>query len=149
METWPPLGFTGCDVGVNGVRLRCVTGGSGPPLVLLHGWPQTGRAWRLGMPPLAERHTVVVPDLRGMGDSERPGSGYAKAEQAEDVRALMRALDLAAPAILVGHDLGGMVAYARSDSAGGSAIQCGSTAIRRCRKSVSARAPGPGTRCPG
>ena len=53
-------------------------GSDGPTLVLLHGWPQTGRAWRRVLPALARDHTVVVPDLRGTGASERPDGGYAK-----------------------------------------------------------------------
>ena len=59
-------------------RLSVAVGGTGPTVVLLHGWPQTGRAWRRVPPALARDHIVVVPDLRGTGASERPDTGYAK-----------------------------------------------------------------------
>lgn len=69
---WLPEGFDVRTADTNGVRLSAAVGGRGPLLVLLHGWPQTGRAWARVMPALAEDHTVVVPDLRGTGASERP-----------------------------------------------------------------------------
>lgn len=81
-------------------------------MVLLHGFPEAGRGWLPVMQQLAGGHTVVVPDLRGTGESERPESGYRKVDQAEDMRALLRALDLKGPSVVVGHDIGGMVAYA-------------------------------------
>jgi len=64
------------------------------------------------MPALARTHTVVVPDLRGTGASARPDSGYEKANQARDVRGVLNALDLPRPAVVVGHDIGAMVAFA-------------------------------------
>ena len=69
---WLPPGFRIHGVPTNGTRLSVAVGGTGPTLVLLHGWPQTGRAWRRVLPALARDHTVVVPDLRGTGASERP-----------------------------------------------------------------------------
>jgi pimeloyl-ACP methyl ester carboxylesterase len=63
---------------VNGFRMHYVTAGSGSPLVLLHGWPQSWYEWRRVMPALAAHHTVIAPDLRGLGDSEKPVSGYDK-----------------------------------------------------------------------
>jgi pimeloyl-ACP methyl ester carboxylesterase len=61
--------FTHQTADVNSVRLHYVIGGQGSPIVLLHGWPQTWYAWRKIMPALAERYTVIAPDLRGLGDS--------------------------------------------------------------------------------
>jgi pimeloyl-ACP methyl ester carboxylesterase len=109
---WLPPGFEIRTAHANGVRLSAAVGGSGPLMVLLHGWPQTGRAWATVMPALAEDHTVLVPDLRGSGGSERPAGGYSKINQADDVRGLIAALGLAGPAVVVGHDIGSMVAFA-------------------------------------
>lgn len=94
----------------DGVRLHYRRAGRGPGMVLLHGWPQTGHMWRKVMPALAERFTVVAPDLRGYGDSDRPASGYDKRTMAADVADLIGALDLG-PVVLVGHDRGGRVAH--------------------------------------
>lgn len=107
---WLPTGFRMHGIEVNGARLAVAVGGCGAPVVLLHGWPETGRAWRHVMPGLAERYTVIVPDLRGCGGSERTRDGYEKAHQAEDVRQLTQALGHERTA-LVGHDIGGMVAW--------------------------------------
>ena len=63
-------------------------------MVLLHGWPQTSYAWRKLIPLLAERHTVIAPDLRGFGDSSKPISGYDKKTIAGDLSALLQSLDL-------------------------------------------------------
>lgn len=94
----------------NGVRLHYVMGGEGDPVVLLHGWTQTWRGWRKVMPLLAERHTVIAPDLRGMGDSDKPRDGYDGLTVAEDVRQLVRGLGFER-FHLVGHDIGGWPAY--------------------------------------
>jgi pimeloyl-ACP methyl ester carboxylesterase len=106
---------------VNGVRLHCVTAGAGDPVVLLHGWPQTWHEWRHLIPVMASRYTVVAPDLRGFGDSDKPASGYDKRTVAEDIRQLVRHLGLR-EIDLVGHDIGMMVAYGlrRGTSPGGS-----------------------------
>ena len=96
---------------VNGVRLHYVTAGEGDPVVLLHGWPQTCHEWRRVIPALAENHRVIAPDLRGLGDSEKPAEGYDASTLAEDIHQLLLHLG-ASPAHLVGHDLGGPVAYA-------------------------------------
>ena len=95
---------------VNGVRLHYVIGGQGNPVVLLHGWQMTWYAWRHVMPLLAERYTVIAPDLRGLGNSSKPAGGYDKRTAAEDVRQI--ALKLGFDRVfLVGHDIGGLVAY--------------------------------------
>lgn len=109
---WIPEGFSVRFVETNGTRLAAVVGGSGPSVVLLHGWPETSRAWRRVMPELAQRYTVVVPDLRGAGASDRPTEGYGKVDQAEDLRGLLRGLDIAGPSVVMGHDIGAMVALA-------------------------------------
>jgi len=79
-------------------------------MVLLHGYPQTGHMWRKVMPALAERFTVVAPDLRGYGDSDRPIAGYDKRTMAADVADVIRTLGLQ-PVVLVGHDRGARVAH--------------------------------------
>jgi pimeloyl-ACP methyl ester carboxylesterase len=100
------------DATVNGTRLSYLIGGTGEPVVLLHGWPQTARSWRLVLPSLAALgYTVIAPDLRGTGQSARAGDGYEKDNQAEDMRQLLRVLGLGPRARVVGHDIGGMIAF--------------------------------------
>ncbi len=96
---------------VNGIRLFYRRAGSGPPVVLLHGFPETSHSWRKVIPALAEHYTVIAPDLRGCGASDRPGTGYDKRTVASDVRELARQLGLG-PVNLVAHDVGMMVGYA-------------------------------------
>ena len=96
---------------VNGIRLHYTRAGSGEPVVLLHGFPMTSLYWRKVIPALAERFTVIAPDLRGCGDSDRPSGGYDKRTVAEDVHQLLTQLDLG-PINLISHDVGMMVAYA-------------------------------------
>lgn len=95
----------------NGVRLHYLAAGTGAPLVLLHGWPASAEMWRRVMPALAKSRTVIAPDLRGSGYSDKPASGYDKANLARDVQALMAGLGHTRYAV-AGHDIGGMVAYA-------------------------------------
>jgi haloacetate dehalogenase len=95
---------------VNGIRMHYVREGEGPPVVLLHGWPQTWFCWRLLMPLLAERFTLIAPDLRGYGLSDKPAGGFDKRTMAADVRALARELGHDRVA-LVGHDRGARVAH--------------------------------------
>lgn len=84
--------------------------GSGDPLLLLHGSPLTSRSWLRIMPQLAETYTVIAPDLRGYGESDKPATGYEIHTMVEDVRQLMRSLEIEQVNV-VGHDLGGIVAY--------------------------------------
>jgi len=86
------------------LRYRCA-GDEGPTALLLHGWPETGHAWRRVLPTLAASgYVVVAPDLRGCGDSDKPTSGYEASTRMEDVRALLAALGLAEEAVyVVGH----------------------------------------------
>lgn len=104
-------GFVERTAKVNGVRLAYSVGGKGSAVVLLHGYARTGYMWRPVMGPLAKRHTVIAPDLRGSGGSEKPKSGYDKKSLAKDVHALVMSLGHER-ATVVGHDVGMMVAYA-------------------------------------
>jgi len=110
-----PDGFTGTFtsryVDTGDLRQHVVTGGEGPPLLLVHGWPQTWYAWRLVMPALARDFTVVVPDQRGTGLSGRPADGYDTGTLAADLVALMDALGHQRFA-MAGHDTGMWVGYA-------------------------------------
>ena len=96
---------------VGGVRLHYLTAGSGPPVVLLHGYTQTSHMWLPLIAALADSHTLIAPDLRGAGESAIPEGGYDKKTLARDVHALVQALGHRRVAI-VGHDIGLMVAYA-------------------------------------
>jgi pimeloyl-ACP methyl ester carboxylesterase len=101
------------DIDVNGVRLHCVVEGEGPLVLLLHGFPETSRAWRKQIPALAKRFRVVAPDLRGFGASDKPNgiAAYRTSVVAEDIVGLIRAFG-ADRAHVVGHDWGGGVAWA-------------------------------------
>jgi len=103
--------FTHHTTFVNDVRLHYVTAGQGDPVVLLHGWPETWYQWRKIIPALAERYTVIAPDLRGLGDSSKPKTGYDKRTLADDVYKLVSKLGHGR-IFLVGHDWGGPTAYA-------------------------------------
>jgi pimeloyl-ACP methyl ester carboxylesterase len=107
-----PDGFTRATVSVEGVNIDYVTGGSGPTLVLLHGYPQTWYEWRHVMPALAQHYTVVAPSLRGAGASDAPPAGYDKKTLANDIHGLLTQIGLDKDIRLVGHDIGTMVAYA-------------------------------------
>jgi pimeloyl-ACP methyl ester carboxylesterase len=93
----------------DGTRLHVAEAGAGPPLVLLHGWPQHWWAWRRVLPGLAAEHRVLCPDLRGLGWSDAPRGAYTKEGWADDLLALLDVLDLDRVA-LAGHDWGGLVA---------------------------------------
>jgi pimeloyl-ACP methyl ester carboxylesterase len=95
---------------VNGIQMHYVMGGQGDPVVLLHGWPETWYAWRHVMPALAENYTVIAPDLRGLGDSSKPPTGYDGRTVAEDIHQLVTQLGFNT-IFLVGHDIGTQVAY--------------------------------------
>jgi haloacetate dehalogenase len=108
-------GFRVVDHDAGGVVVHAVVGGAGPPLLLLHGYPQTLAIWHKVAPRLAQRFTVVAADLRGYGDSGKPATDarhapYSKREMAKDPVDLMRALGFAS-FFLAGHDRGGRVAH--------------------------------------
>lgn len=107
--------FTTAKLAVNGVNIHVRHGGNGPPLLLLHGFPQTHLIWRKIAPALAQRFTLVMPDLRGYGDSDKPEGGdghanYSKRVMAQDMVEVMRSLGFASFG-LCGHDRGGRVAH--------------------------------------
>jgi pimeloyl-ACP methyl ester carboxylesterase len=110
-----PAGFTGTFtshyVDVGDLRLHAVTGGEGPPLLLVHGWPQTWYAWRMLMPALARDFSVIAVDQRGIGLSGKPQEGYDTGTLASDLVALMDALGHPRFA-LYGTDVGMPIAYA-------------------------------------
>lgn len=98
-------------VAANGIRLHYLSAGSGPAVILLHGFAESSHMWLPLMPKLAAHHLVIAPDLRGAGGSEKPAAGYDKKTMAVDIHALAQALGLK-DVIVVGHDIGLMVAYA-------------------------------------
>lgn len=103
--------FTSRYVHANGVRLHAVVGGKGPPLLLVHGWPQTWYQWRLVMPALARDFQVIAIDQRGIGLSDKPQNGYDSSTQANDLIALMDALGHKRFA-MIGFDTGMGIGYA-------------------------------------
>ena len=108
-------GFTERRIATSGAEIHAVVGGDGPPLALLHGYPQTHVMWHRVAPRLAEAFTVVAPDLRGYGRSSKPPGGdasanYAKRAMARDIVEVMAALGHDR-FLLAGHDRGGRVAY--------------------------------------
>jgi len=105
-----PGRFTHHDADLGEVRLHYVTAGSGEPVVLLHGWPQTWFMWRDVIPLLAGDYQLIVPDLPGLGDSSRPASGYDKKSLARHIAALMEQLGHSRYRV-VAHDWGGPVAF--------------------------------------
>src|SRR5579871_2504512 len=106
-----PPAFHSQMVATNGTKLYVRVGGKGPAVVLLHGFADTGDMWAPLAAVLVTDHTVIVPDLRGMGLSEHPDTGYTKKNQAADIAGVMDALKVQ-KADLVTHDIGNMVGYA-------------------------------------
>jgi pimeloyl-ACP methyl ester carboxylesterase len=107
IKQWP--GFKNNYATVNGIKLHYVQGGTGTPLICLPGWPQTWYSFHTVALQLAKLYQVIVIDIRGMGTSEKPASGYDKKTMAEDVYELIKQLGLE-KVNLLGHDIGGMVA---------------------------------------
>jgi len=95
---------------VNGTNLHYRFAGTGTPVVLLHGIPKTGYHWRHLLPLLSDRYTVIVPDLRGLGDSDHPAGGYDSATMSDDIAALMAKLGHATYSV-VGEDWGAVIGY--------------------------------------
>jgi pimeloyl-ACP methyl ester carboxylesterase len=106
-----PAAFKTEMIASNGTKLYVRVAGSGPAVVLLHGYGETGDMWAPLAAVLVKDHTVVVPDLRGMGLSERPAGGYDKKTQGEDIAGVLDALKIG-KTDLVTHDIGNMVGYA-------------------------------------
>lgn len=108
-------GFRNGYAEVNGVRLHYVVGGTGDPIVLLPGWPETWWTFHKIMPALAAQHTVIAVDLRGMGASSRPADGYDKKTMAADIHELVQSLGYGKVDI-AGHDIGSAVAFAYAEN---------------------------------
>jgi pimeloyl-ACP methyl ester carboxylesterase len=106
-----PAAFQSRDVIANGVTLHVRVGGKGPAVLLLHGYGETGDMWSPLAEALLQHHTVIVPDLRGMGLSSQPNSGFDKMNQGRDIQALLLSLGIERYDI-VAHDIGNMVAFA-------------------------------------
>lgn len=106
-----PADFQLRDVPANGTTIHVRVGGKGPTVVLLHGYGETGDMWGALAADLAIDHTVVVPDLRGMGLSAKPAGGFDKKTQGQDIAGVLDALGIDRVA-LVTHDIGNMVGYA-------------------------------------
>jgi pimeloyl-ACP methyl ester carboxylesterase len=98
------------DIATNGATIHVRSGGTGPAVLLLHGYGETGDMWAPLARDLARDHTVIVPDLRGLGLSSKPASGFDKKTQAGDVAGVMSALGVQ-QADVVAHDIGNMVAF--------------------------------------
>src|SRR4051794_34939093 len=92
------------------MRMHVAEAGDGPPLLMLHGWPQNWWCYRLLIADLARRFRVLVPDLRGLGWSEAPAAGYEKATLAADILELLDSEQIE-QVDMVGHDWGGFVAF--------------------------------------
>lgn len=103
-------GFKSQYVEVNGTKIHYVIGGEGEPLILIPGYPQTWWAYHQIMPDLAKHYTVIVVEMRGMGESDKPKSGYDKKNMAKDIYELVQILDFG-EVIIGGHDIGAHVAF--------------------------------------
>jgi pimeloyl-ACP methyl ester carboxylesterase len=106
-----PKDFRIQEIASNGTTIHTRIGGHGPAVVLLHGYGETGDMWAPLAAALQKNHTVIVPDLRGMGKSARPASGYEKKVQGQDIAGVLDALKIDRT-VLVTHDIGNMVGYA-------------------------------------
>ncbi|HEV7259630.1 MAG TPA: alpha/beta hydrolase [Bosea sp. (in: a-proteobacteria)] len=105
-----PSSFKAQEIATNGATMHVRVGGQGPAVVLLHGYGETGDMWAPMAADLARTYTVVVPDLRGLGLSSKPQSGFDKKTQAGDVAGVLNALKIER-ADLVTHDIGNMVGF--------------------------------------
>ncbi|MBY8877369.1 alpha/beta fold hydrolase [Actinacidiphila acidipaludis] len=110
-QAQPPDGFHSEYAEVNGFRMHYLRGGSGSPVVLIHGFPHCWAEWRRQMGPLSRDHTVIAVDLRGTGNSQVTEGGYQAAQLAEDVHELLKQLGLNEGVQIVAHDVGMWVAY--------------------------------------
>src|ERR1700722_1270536 len=106
-----PRDFKARTIATNGAKIHVRVGGKGPAVVLLHGFGETGDMWAPLAAQLVRDHTVIVPDLRGIGLSSRPASGYDKKTQGGDIAAVLDVLKIG-KIDLVTHDIGNMVGYA-------------------------------------
>lgn len=107
----PPANFKHATAFVNGVNIHYVIGGKGDPLVLVHGFGQNWYMWNRLLPELSKHFTIIAPDLRGVGESDKPEGGYDKKNMAKDIHELVKKLGYNS-VNLAGHDIGLMVVYA-------------------------------------
>jgi len=107
----PPANFKSATVNINGTGIHYVMGGSGEPLLLIHGFGQNWYMWNRLLPELSKHFTVIAPDLPGLGESDKPDTGYTKKQLAQDLHGLVKQLGYSNIDV-VGHDIGLMVAYA-------------------------------------
>jgi len=107
----PPADFRHETAMVNGVKIHYVIGGKGEPLLLVHGFGQNWFMWNRLLPALSKHFTVIAPDLRGIGESDKPAGGYDKKTMATDLHELVKKLGFKSTNV-AGHDIGLMVAYA-------------------------------------
>ena len=110
-----PAGFQMQKIATNGATIHVRIGGSGPPVLLLHGYGETGDMWAPMAADLMRHHTVIVPDLRGLGLSSKPSGGFTKMNQAADVAGVLDRLK-AQRVDVVAHDIGNMVAFAFAET---------------------------------
>jgi len=106
-----PADFRTQEIDAGGATIHTRIGGTGAPVVMLHGFADTGDMWGQVATAVAGNHTVVAPDLRGMGLSSQPSGGYDKKTQALDIAGVLDVLKIG-KVQLVSHDIGNMVAYA-------------------------------------
>src|SRR5882757_6396657 len=106
----PPANFKSQMAEVNGIKIHYVIGGTGEPLVLVHGFGQNWYMWNRLLPELSKHFTVIAPDLRGVGESGKPKDGYSKKNMAIDLHELVKKLGYKKIDV-AGHDIGMMVAY--------------------------------------
>lgn len=104
-----PAGFHAQDITANGTMIHVRAGGHGPAVLLIHGFGDTGDMWAPLAARLARDHTVIVPDLRGMGLSAHPETGYDKKNEGFDMSGVLAALKVDGPVDMVTHDIGNMV----------------------------------------
>ena len=107
----PPPNFENKMAKVNGISIHYVIGGQGEPLILIHGFGENWFTWNRILPELSKHFTVIAPDLRGFGESDKPTGGYDKKNMAVDMHELTKSLGYNKVSV-VGHDIGLMVAYA-------------------------------------
>src|SRR5262249_24563480 len=111
MQTTVTESWKHCEILTNNLRMHYVTQGTGPLVVLLHGFPEFWYSWRFQIPALAEQgYRVVAPDLRGYNQTEKPDSGYDIPTLLRDIAGLIEGLGEES-AIIVGHDWGGVLAW--------------------------------------
>jgi len=106
-----PASFQTQEIAANGTTIHVRVGGKGPAVLLIHGYGESGDMWSAMAADLARDHTVIIPDLRGMGLSARAGDGFTKKNQAADMAGVLDRLGITG-ADVVAHDIGNMVAYA-------------------------------------